>query len=215
MEPDKDELLSHRILRVEREPVSWNKEEVWRRINDEIQPARSRWYYVAAAATILLMLGSYFTVDNAAKIVREQEVIIGYQPESKEVTSEPSEVGQPLPLQRSVTPNKRERKTQQALPENNLSEIREAAIDIGTVKQQKNEGIDSTSLSRQPIVAETETQEQAEERIRPVIGVIYSNTPAPAMANNKRRKKLYKLDQHETESWTPPLSNTLILARKK
>jgi hypothetical protein len=215
MELDKEEWLAHRILRAEREPVAWDKTQVWERINEQIRPAGFRRYYIAATITLLLLLGSYFTIDDAAESVPRPDVITEGQSETPELMTEPSAVPQEVFVQKLITQGGRETKRKDVSSQNDLRDTRSNVIAMEKIPSPVDSYVDSMAMRPPIVIADTETQEAAEERIRPVIGVMYSGTSTPSMANQKRRKRFYKLEAGGTEPWSPPLSNTLILAGKK
>lgn len=213
MEPDKERWLAHRILRVEREPVSWDKAHVWERIDEQLQPARFRGHSVAAAVSTILLLLSYFTIDVTDKSIQPPDVITGDH-SATEMPFGPSEKLKEVPIQQKVTHAGREEKPKYASKENNnLRDTVNNAVAIETTDQPDDKA-DSTAMPH-IVIAGTKTEVVGEEKIRPVIGVTYPDTPTLSMASHKRRKKLHKLEAGAAEPWTPPLSNTIILAGKK
>lgn len=60
MEPNQDDRIREKIREAEQNPVSWNKDEVWNRVNPQPKKERSHAVYYAAASLAALMAMSMY-----------------------------------------------------------------------------------------------------------------------------------------------------------
>lgn len=220
MESDKQNWLSHRIRRVEREPVMWDKEKVWDQISEQIGPAPVRWYYFAATVTGLLLLTSYFTLDEPIGSAHQRKSLIDYQSEVIEIGRDTILISESIEMPRSASLNEDGGKVKAAVKVKDILPATTSPVSANEI---------SNDLPEQPIVEQTMEPLALEdhideernpvidsERISPVVGVIYSGDSPETVVNKRRQKRLYRLEASEADSWSPPLSkNTVILARKK
>lgn len=216
MEPDFDKLVSSKIRHAEEQPVSWNKQSVWQKVQSETKPERRHnYFHYAAAALILLFV--YFGVQlipnevkpqvTEAKIRSAQEAT---EPGKKSVI--PQENQNHLPDQTAQNLENKAMVPARKIP----NRIRENSSSV----QQKTNPVDAVI---EPVVAEIEIHDiefqlppevtVREQKIRPIVGIIIESH-SEDVANVKRKKSLRKLEASEPVPWEN-IPNALVFARKK
>jgi len=216
MEPDFDKLVSNKIRHAEQRLVSWNKQNVWQKVQSETNATRRSYYFHYAAAALILLL-VYFGVQLIPSEVKRQVT------DAKTISAQ-EETG---PEKKSVAPEK----SQNQLPEQTAQNLENNAAvparkipdsfrETSSSAQQQTKPVDAMI---EPLVTEIEIQEEEfllpenisvhEEKIRPIVGVI-TESYSEDVANVKPKKSLRKLESPEPVPWDN-IPNALVFARKK
>jgi hypothetical protein len=216
MEPDFDKLVSNKIRHAEQRLVSWNKQNVWQKVQSETNATHRSYYFRYAAAALVLLL-VYFGVQLIPKDERPK-VTDAKMMSAQEATE---------PETKSVIPNKNQNnlsdQTAQNL-ENNAKvparNIADSFRETSSSVQQTTKHVDAVIES---VVTQPEIQEEEfllpenvtfhEEKIKPIVGVI-TESYSEDVANVKRKKSLRKLESPEPVPWDN-IPNALVFARKK
>jgi hypothetical protein len=74
MEHDIENLLRKKVIAAEQDAVTWQKREVWSKINGRLAPAKQRfeWYY--AAALVLITCLSVYTMQYVTNLKTDQKI---------------------------------------------------------------------------------------------------------------------------------------------
>jgi hypothetical protein len=216
MEPDFDKLVSNKIRQAEKQLVSWNKQNVWQKVQSETNAERRSYYFHYAAAALILLLvcfGVQLILDDvkpqltdAKKKISAREAI---EPEKKSVIQEKTQ--KPLPDETAQNPENDAAVQARDIP-NRLRK---------TVSSAKQETKD-VDAGIEPVVTDIEIEDKEfllppevtvhEEKIRPIVGVI-TESYSEDIANVKRKKSLRKLESPSPIPWEN-IPNALVFARK-
>lgn len=212
MEPDFDKLVSNKIHNTERQPVSWNKQAVWAKLQPQTQTRRHyHGMYSVAAAVILLLL--YFTLGVTSntnkepsatdtKMAARQEAQSTAQPVLSEVNSDDGKgtIGQ------QDNDNESVRKVENSIRAlDNTQPLQEKST--GLAVQAEPVAIEDMNT---PVVAEAEsasavTTESAfpeetmarTEKIKPIVGVVIES-PSTDIAKSTSNRPRFKLQSRES-----------------
>jgi hypothetical protein len=200
MEPDKS-MLSETIYRVESKPVSWNKAQVWERLQqaDAGRSTYRRWYRVAAAV-LLLMLSL-----PAWKSPRVAPAAIQILSCTEPIISAPAVKATPAHEHR-VTVHR-----QMLLV--NTSPVESPIAATPSAKQDSVVRLPTVASSSIATMAYTDRRDTM-EKIEPVVGVVLTPEKPLVMSKSRRRKLLHTLEPFE-KSIDVQDANTIVLARTK
>lgn len=215
MEPDFDRMVSNKIRQTEQQPVSWNKQAVWQKLQSETNATQHYYYYYVAAAMILLLI--YFVVapipNEIKPHVTDAKVKSGQEATAPERSVLPEK-------KRGVTPhppvNGRKNTTTGAA----VAEITNHTRKVIKPAQHEPKNVDAViepALTDIEIRAEEfllpEEMTVPEQKIRPIVGVIVKSY-SEDVANVKQKKPLRKLASPDPVPWEDP-TNALVFAVRK
>jgi hypothetical protein len=210
MEPDVNTMITQKIRTLEREPVSWNKAEVWLKVQEQISTVRkSYWKYYAAATVIFFLFCNVYTLQQDHTI---PVVAVNRNGKQAEMRTEKNPV---------VSESERAKKT---ATKPMHSQVKKAASEnqfvVLTVDLSGQKPLNETEVTKvevelhgeNPPVGSIETV--TEERIMPVVGVIRLPDKNYAETRPGRKKLFHKLEPSETV-FDDSFKNTIITARIK
>lgn len=219
MERDIKSMLNRKIREVEREPVTWNKAEVWMRIHDRVSTPTSnrKYYYVAAAVTFLLLCGVYTWWQNEGVSEANIGGAINDDKVPSEIHVEKNDVaGRPETAMKDhaeyVPPDNRMQPESQHITTTNNSQHQMATGEPETVSVEKPTTED-VKLSGEVIIA-TSTEVAEEERITPIVGVMELSDQQNVSHKSKRRRLFHKLESSES-TFEDSFKNSIMIARTK
>ncbi len=209
MEPDFNNLLAKKIRSVEQQRISWNKSEVWLKINDQITPVKKTYtlYYYAAAVLFLLLF-------NAYQLENEQTVLLNKFSSYETSTTQVPEIltaGNEADLVSSKKIISSTPSMHHVKPENNLAL---SSVDLQHLPHQEYLEVNQEEVTPARQTELTTSTEVAKEKIIPIVGVIGLSDPREIVSQAKRKKLFRKLETPEKE-YVDRLNNTIIIARSK
>lgn len=217
MEPDFDKMVSNKIRQTEQQPVSWNKQAVWQKLQSETNATRHHYFYYVAAAMILLLI--YFAVGPIPNEIKPQvtdaKVKSGQEATASERLVVP-EKNQNLAPDPPV--NDRENTTTNAA----VTEITNNTREVTKPAQHETKNVDADAVI-EPLLTDIKIRAEEfllpeemmvpEQKIRPIVGVI-TESYSENVANVKQKKPLRKLASPDPVPWEDP-ANALVFAVRK
>ena len=233
MEPDYDKILSNKIRETEQQPILWNKQGVWQKL----QPEKTQgWhynalYYTSAAVVLLLMY-----VVAIRPIHNEIDLSAGDAKIREEERSVQPITSAPLEKNGNHSPNPAVDKPNDIVA-GSLTELGDNGLKNSGSAQHQRRPVDPTI---EPVLADRNIQEELplqeevssqekvslqeevhlpeevttkEQKIRPIVGVIVESD-LTLVAKTKRKKSLRKLESSGTVPWEDPESPLVFMVRK-